>query len=700
MASIFSEGCALHWKKIRLAVLAALLVVCACADSTCGGCVSRLPAPFPEEPRVYDGAQVRVTQSGMLFIQNHLSELIASVLENGLNFEFAPTPFDYFLYHGTICAASCQVQAEIHQPVLSLIEPNAIHLDALINIDTVATLDSNMALGHCDFPIHLRNKPISVQVALWVDPVTSFFTFDVSEIEVIILESEYEIQCPGWYNPLLLFLKGTITSILNDRLREEINGSVDELITQSVCLPCSFYGSGCTADSSCAEDGYCRRLSGDCAIRPQGLAGVLDLGEKMHGVDPSNKSRMNLIVSPGQQNSVWDEPFVRRSGVEMRVIGGTEAYENDCVPPPRPEQIAPGGNAPSMEFDNVVPRLGVPYMVGGALADMYLDHFLFHIWKSGFFCMNLSSDTFSLINTKTISFILPSVDLLAEGMGLPVRIEIRAQEPANVQIGKGSFNPDGSVEEPILYFFLPGLRMDFWMKLQGRWVLFLSLTQDVRVDMAIQFTADNHLIPILGENSVEVSNVRLGTYELLKESPQEIMQLVPRLIGIALPYFAESLKGMQVPALQNFFLEIKSLQGDRKRWGTQFYEFISVYADLRYTPPPPTVETHARILGEFDDGVEIEIEGVNLEAQARFDDGFWTPFQRGGIIRLKGAPFPGSHRIEVRARKIGDYRTLDETPFSAWFNVAKESSLIKKKPTERQFSNKQVLKFNRSSASP
>ena len=197
-------------------------------------------------------------------------------------------------------------------------------------------------------------------------------------------------------------------------------------------------------------------------------------------------------------------------------------------------------------------------------------------------CLSIDSYGLDLISSATLALLLPSIGTLTGGANLPVRLEMRPQGVPYVEIGAGTFLPDGSVDQPILFVFLPDLRLDFWMKLYGRWVRFLTLTKDVRLDLALEFTADNEVVPDVGEDSIAVSDVRVENHELLAESVEQLEQMVPQLIAIALPQLLGSLDGIAIPDLQGFVLVVKSLQGDVPRAGTDYYEFMSIYADLDF----------------------------------------------------------------------------------------------------------------------
>ena len=641
----------------KIAILLGLLLAgAACTGSSCSGCVTPLPEPFPQAPRVYDGVQVRISQTGFSFVEQNLPEILDTMLTDGLNFEI-PTSTTTIL--GTdidLCRTPCPVSAQILESRITLSSPDKILLNGSIDLDTTVTIDS--ILGHCEFPLELRQKSISAQAQLLVDPFSYLLYYDVGNLDVTIEDNDYEIECPAVYDWLLELLKSYITGILNNQLQQQMDSTIDELISAQTCLPCDYYSDGCPAGSWCDQDGLCQ-ASSHCVIKPQGLAGTLDLGAMLASVDSTNDSSVDLLVAGGQAQQANQRPFVRSNGLEVRVIGGTYSDQNQCVAQPEQSEIPPTGIATPMQFGNLIPGQGQPYMAAVSVADMYLNHFVYQLWRSGFLCLSIDSHSLDMISSSTLALILPSVGVLSEGNNLPVRMELHPEGVPHIEVGAGTFLPDGQVDEPILYLFLPNLRLDLWMKMYGRWERFLSLTQDVEVDVALDFTPDNQLLPMLDENSISVRNVQLLHYELLAESEDQLRDLVPSLINLALPQLLGSLQSITLPDMQGFHLNVKALQGDMPKASTQYYEFMSIYADLDFSPPPPvTAKTDVEV-ARHDKQVIVTNKDPSTEIQFRTDKGMWSPFKRGRKIRFS-LPFgcePNS--LEIRARNIGDYRSLD-----------------------------------------
>ncbi len=563
--------------------LVVLLSAMACDDPSCGGCVTPPAEPFPEQPRVYDGVQVRLTDSGVAFIEQSLPTMIRILLQDGLTFEI-PTSEQDLGITVTICQMPCQVQVEIQNAAFNLIEPDRIAIDATVDVDGAIAIDS--ILGSCEIPILMRDKPVSAQVILQVDPATRFFNFDVFSIEVAIDDDDYQIVCPDWPDLLLEEIKSVITVILNVQVHEKINTAIKDLVIEQTCATCDFYTAGCPAGSDCSGNGFCTGPGG-CVIKPLGLVGELDLGAQLESIDPSSDATLDILVALGQAQQPDLQPLVSDNGILARLIGGSYSDRHACVLEPDPAQVPDTGSAPTMQFGDVVPSTGASYMVGAAVADMYLDHFVYQLWRSGFLCLTIDSYSLDLLSSASLALILPSLDTLTNGANLPVRLALHPLGVPNVEVGAGTFLPDGSVDEPILYFFMPELRMDFLVRLYGRWVRFLSVLQDVRIDVALEFTQHNSVKPILDGDSIAISDVVVSGHELLAEPEQQLADLVPQLIELALPQLLGSLQEFDLPRVGDAVLEVKSVRGEVQRAGTDYYEFLSLYADLVLGQPRP-----------------------------------------------------------------------------------------------------------------
>jgi len=653
-------------RRIVLCGLVLLMVSVACGDSSCGGCVEPPAEPFPTGPRVYDSVQMRITQSGFGFIENNIPVILATMLEDGLTFEITRQEPGLGL---VICESDCQLQAQIVDADLTLVAPNTIVFDGHVDLTGDITMDAPI-LAPCTFPLTITNKPISTTIDLLVDSSTGFVYFEIRDVEISIEDEDYDIQCGAITDFLLELAKGAITWTLNLVMPAALNGQIGDLVGQMSCAACDFYANGCPASHPCESGTDLCERGGNCLRTPLGIVGTLDLGQQLSSVDPTNDAAVEMLIGLGQARQPAQHPFVRTNGLELRMIGGTYSDRDECVPEPVPTDIPPVGEAQTLFFGNTIPGIGGTYMVGMAIADMYLDHLFYQFWRSGLLCLSIDSYGIEQISSKTLALFLPSLDQVADRENLPVRLTLRPQGVPNMEVGAGTFNPDGSIDEPILYMFLPDFGMDFWMNMQGRWIRFLSLTQDVEVRLGLQFTPNNEVIPVLDENSVIVTNATASNYELLAEDTATLEGTVPQLIGMFLPMLTDTMGEIAIPDLQGFILNVQSVQGDVQRQGTNYYEFMSIYAGLDFTPPPPLPAETRVLLGQVTpDRFQLELQDADMEIQYRLDNGYWSPFRRGPVIEVVRKLLPGHHELEVRARTVGQYRTLDPTPLCLTFET-------------------------------
>jgi MYXO-CTERM domain-containing protein len=362
-----------------------------------------------------------------------------------------------------------------------------------------------------------------------------------------------------------------------------------------------------------------------------------------------------MLLAPGQRAQVSD------GGLEFDWITGVNAERCDCVPEPAPGDIPPVGEAEPMPFGDTVPGRGIPYMLGVSVSDRYLDNLLYHAWRSGLLCLDYVYDDYKYdwLNSKALEIFIPSLAALSDGEALPGKLTLRAEKVPEVRIGAGGFPAESGQAAPQLQAFFRDVHMALWLQFQGRWVRILVLTQDIQIDLGLDLTPENQIIPVLADEGISVSSIRITDNEFLDEEDLLLQELVPYLASIVIPKFADLLEKLAIPQFFGFTLNVKSVQGDVQLPESDFHRFLSVYADLRFAPPPQGIETRVRLIDIGPDGFEIEVPNPGHEIQYRIDDGIWSPFQSGPRLVVRQMLLPGPHRIEVRARRKGDYLTLD-----------------------------------------
>ncbi len=700
---------------LRLFILGtAMLFALACGGTTCD-CVAPLDQPMPEAEKLYDAIQTRLAPSAFDFIEGNLAQIIGTFMEGGLVFEvpFTDASQEFCIWflcitiNIRICENGCTLTAEIVDAGLTRVSPDTLSLDALVNLSGTITMDGTF---DCDIPIDIQNKPVHADVRLLIDGRDHLMSFDVQNLQLTLENSDYSITCDwgflsdiglgGVIDTVINWIAGLLTPLLNDQLGSQIDGFLDDALVGATCLACDFYTGGCPSGSSCDGD-YCVQ-DGSCRINPLGVVGSLDLGELLADFSPGMQAEIDLFVAAGQWEDASVDPVVVNNGVELRLIGGVDTERHVCVPQPDPAEIPPNAPPPRLPFDDVVPGTADSYMVGIGVSDAFMDWFLYKAFLSGLLCLGIDTEsTGGLLSSGTLAVMLGSLNTLTGGRNVPVRLQLVPNHVPYIEIGAGTFTEDADgnriMDEPLINMFMNGLGIDFYVLIGERWARVVTLTQDVTLMLGLDFLPDNTILPVLDENSVRLDNVVATNYELLAEDPSALEELVPTLIQMFLPMLTGSLGAIELPPIEGFALDIEAVQGDLPRPGTDYYEYMAIYANLRMADArlPAPRRTSARVTavrtpvsglmsiwapgGPQYPEVIVEVAadpGPEAEYSWRVDRGVWTPFQPGPRLTVHDPRLAliCTHEIEVRSRTAGNYLTLDPYPVRLTVEIAPEDN--------------------------
>jgi uncharacterized protein (TIGR03382 family) len=570
------------------------------------------------------------------------------------------------------------------------VAPNVLSLDAQVNITGQVDLRGDI---DCDVPIHMQNKPIHADIRLLIDPIDHLMYFTIENLQISISDDDYSLDCSGLLGWLIELLKGVITGLMNDQIQGQLDDALSGALDSAVCLACDFYTGGCPAGSTCGGD-YCEQ-GGTCRKNPLGIVGTVDLSETLG--DLGTSAALNIFVAAGQAQDPTVDPMVRTGGVELRMIGGADVEVNDCVPTPDPAEIPSNQPPPRLPFSDTVPGTSTGYMAGIGVSDAFLDWFMYKAYLSGLLCLNIGTETTDMLTSSTIGMMgLASLYDLTGGRNTPVKLKIKPAHVPYIEVGAGTLIDDGqgnvTIDEPLLNIFLPGFSMDFYVLLDERWTRIMSVSLDITMGLGMDLDENNMLVFLFGEDSITMDNIEVANYELLAEDPEALKELLPTLVGMALPMLTDALAPIEIPPIEGFLLNIVAIQGDMPRAGTDYYEFMAIYANLEMAPPPPpeTRSTRARILrlkvptlelmsisrpgGPMYPEIILEVgsyEDRPAEYSWRLDKGLWRPFSPGPqlVVRDPVLALIGTHTLEVRARTPGDYRSLDPTPEKITFEI-------------------------------
>jgi len=679
----------------RLVVLHCLLLFAlACGGTTCD-CVTPLQTPIADDAKVYDAVQARLTANAFNFIEDNLRTIIDMFIEGGLEFDVPPTSEEFCMlicFDIDICRNGCTLTAEIVDADITPVAPNVLSLDATVNITGMVDLRGDI---DCDVPIHMQNKPVHADIRLLIDHTDNdnLLYFTIENLQISISDDDYDLDCSGLLGWLIELLKGVITGIMNDQIQGQLDDALSGALDSAVCLACDFYTGGCPSGSSCGGD-YCEQ-GGTCRKNPLGVVGTVDLTETLG--DLGAGAALDIFVAAGQAQDPTVDPLVRTGGVEARLIGGADAEVADCVPVPDPAEVPSNQPPPRFPFSDTVPGTSTGYMAGIGVSDVFLDWFMYKAYLSGLLCLNVGTETTDMLTSSTIGLMgLASLYDLTGGRNTPVKLKIKPMHVPYIEVGAGTLIDDGqgnvTIDEPLLNVFLPGFGLDFYVLIDEHWTRIMSVSLDITMGLGMDLDEDNMLVFLFGEDSITMDNVEVSNYELLAEDPETLKELLPRLVEMALPMLTDALAPIEIPPIEGFVLNIVAIQGDMPRAGTDYYEFMAIYANLEMAPPPPpgTRSTRARIVQKKVPSLErmsitragdAEYPEIILEVSSdedqpaeyswRLDKGLWRPFSPGPrlVVRSPVLTFVGTHTLEVRARTPGDYRSLDTTPEVLTFEI-------------------------------
>jgi MYXO-CTERM domain-containing protein len=691
---------------IRLVLAWTVLVgALACGGTTCD-CVTPLEEPIAEDAKLYDAVQARLTSEAFDFIENNLVDIISMFMEGGLTFDVPRSDQSmdilFFTINLIICNNGCTLTAEIVDAVMTPVGPDTLAMDITANLTGTITLSGTF---DCDIPVNVQNKPVHADVRLLIDPDDHLMSFEIAGVSMTLESSDYNIACDwgflsdiglgGFIDDVVNWILGLLTGTINNLLADQLDSALDGALDGAVCMGCDFYTGGCPSGSSCGGD-YCEDGNG-CLTNPLGMVGSLDLGELLGDISPGMQAELDLFVAAGQWDVATIDPLVVNNGVEIRMIGGADTVRNECIPEPDPAEIPSNQPPARLIFEDTVPGTADTYMAGIGISDAFLDWFMYKVYLSGLLCLSIGTETTDMLTSATISLMgMGSLNTLTTGRNVPVSLKLIPGHVPFMEIGAGTFTEDDQgnriIDEPLLYIFLPGVGLDFYVLIDERWTRVLTVTLDITLDVGLDLDQDNMLVPLFGEDSIHLENVVVSNYELLAEDPDTLANLIPTLVGMALPMLTGAIAPIEMPPIEGFALEFEALKGVKERAGTDYYEYLGLYANLSMAdaPPPPARHTWAKISDikvplidrmsiRNPDGpmypevlVEVAANGDEpAEFSYRVDDGFWRPYSTSSLLRVHDPRLLliGQHSIEVRARTVGAYRTLDPTPIKMTFKI-------------------------------
>lgn len=666
-------------RGVLLATVFAGVIGCASED----GCVEPLPGPFPDAEKVPNGIQLRLTQSGLSVVGEHVDSALGALMPDGLDFEVPQS------CGGTLqicCGAApgvCGVSIDLGRrdgddprlevlPAATADQPADVALRMRIRTGPgplPVRYDGLFISASCTVTFDTqRSGAQSVtafgQLGFAQDPITGTTRVSFGDVDVADLDKgDIDIQ-GGLVCDIAELFKGSFVDILRDMIVEQA-GSI---IESQLCKPCET-GDECAPHGTCTAEGVCEIDDGAerRCLQEIGLAGRLHAATLLPGL--SQDSTFDLYAVAGGYAAT------PANGVSLGIVSGARVEDLSALtcgppapPPPLPEAIAPFAALQGNEIAGVG-----AFDFGIGVHESVLDRVAWSAYHSGMLCATMETATMPLLNSDALGIMMPSLVELLDERTSQLALHLRPQAPPTVRIGG-----------PALFSIdWPELHVDLYAWIDRRFVRLFTAQVDLELPFGLEVDADGAVLPTLDATDAAFAGARVQGTGLLKETDDQLSDRFAALGSLAVPLLTNAIGPIQIPELVGFDIRVPGdgiQRMDDERYVAIFGHLTPAVASRRLladtaarivritSPAPADAETGA--LGPTPTvevavgGVDIDGRDGDLEWQLRVDRGAWSPFTRSRTIVLAREQFRlrGDHIVEVRARAAGRPETTDPTP--------------------------------------
>ncbi|MGM0554907.1 MAG: hypothetical protein ACQEVA_00825 [Myxococcota bacterium] len=691
----------------RFILFVIALTLSACADQGCD-CEGFETADYPEEH--YDktvplGGQIRVTDSGLQFLGDQVPTLIEQVQPGGLSFclpaDDSGNPA--LCNDGRTCTngnPGCQLDLEISE---SNIEPNPDDtLDVGITIGGLGGKNANGdkldelyfeydQLWTTTCTAHFYDKisgdssvpaqiPAVLPVTFKVDQnsPTNDTRIELGDVQIEGEVTDYvDFDLSGGIDcGIADFFSGLLNGTINDQLAGQLETIINEVEAEQLCRTCGDQDPACPGNSTCGEQAgipVCQYQDESCAPTPFGIEGNLKLGSVIGDFSENPQAGVHTFARLGDKADV-------DTGLNLAMRTGFQQEQDArCIPIDPTARPSFDAIADSDSIYTDQRSGGESFMVGIGLHKRAVEHMLWSTWASGALCLQVSGADIDQLSPQTLGLLLPSLKEITDPKSL-LFLKLVPQKPPKAVLGANTVTESGDsydIEDPLMTIDWKDLDIHFYAYSQDRFLRLFSLRADLEIPVALAADGQGSIIPVLGDLENAVTNIRPVKTELLEEDPQRLVDLVPTLIGQALPGLAGSLnEPIELPEF--FGLAIGLDQDDITSVDNN--TMIALYADLvevSQTNFMATLDTNivdSKVdTSEWTDSgiprpkVTLEVFGSTpidnvgtvergIEFSYRVDGGNWSLFHRSEelVIQDPALVLQGHHTIDVRARYRGE----------------------------------------------
>ena len=669
----------------------------ACGD--CEGC-ALTPAAFATTDRMPNAAQVRLSRSGLDFIENNALAVVGGVVE-GMDPDSLPIAITYA--DGTLSLPlnnSLLEGADLPTGVsISLCPNNNCSLDVSLTSLTITPTDNSPDSPDSldiDLQIDLssnRPTPLSISAVIVTRNCTFDFqtdhdgppTLNVSasahfsedadgygrgETPSLVVDTasfngrDLQLVCPqtGWpgsASELYFGLEdgsdpdpydGNDPNIPDDdemaldifaEVEMTLNQAMAELMAKLFTYCQSSWNGQCPAGSSeqggvCIQDG-----TSECVPARLGVEGNIDATDLLSQIFPGTPLELDMLFA------MQGEARAETNGFNLDFFAGFQntAGIAECVadielqnPPTLPTDIPLSSVIQTSEDAHVV--VGV--------SERMMDWAGYQMWEGGTLCIDAGTRLSSLLSTGLFSVLVRSLRTVTfPSSEAPLGIAVRPANPPEITIGVGT------AEDPLIQVDLAALDLHFYVWNAERYSRFMTYTSDLHLGINLEFNEMGEITPVIAE--IETTNDSVTNSELVSESPETLSTAVGNVFPIISGFAADLLPTIDPATLLGDSLPIGvTLDANTLRQVVEGSDrFLGVFVNLE----DPNAAAASGFVGRVD--TTVEVVSVNVPDESALKAESFGQGERPEVELAFGATGPSDVDYEFQYR-------LDGMPWSEW----------------------------------
>lgn len=702
---------------LRLMLVA--VVVAGCSGGGCSSCAGTGLGPiaggYPVTPetRVARALQLRVTDQGLRSVSQLGGDLLLGATGGRLPIPVVNGDFGvgrYVVCRGGACGLDLVLPASPPPLELFFVAPDRIEVRARIGFRGViplrtCTLFCNSMCGGCADGIDTaltidtsrgarRYIGLRTAIAIRRDAHPERRSYYRAELVPATGARDVVEETPGegfddaWVGcsggglcGLLPVLRGTISGAFRGALGGALGPIQDALSQASMPTP-----PGCPTGTR-VDGARCRYSDGALVPSLLGIELAGDVGGLLASVSQGVRAESALVIAAGD---AAHDAEVTPQGMTLNVFGVAQSRgHSSCVPRLVEPAVADIPEWAALRRNEAPGGARVSDLAVG-LSEAYLNHALFQLWDAGTFCLGVTSSLSQQLTSGTFSVIVPSLrNILFPAMSGPVALVLRPQRPPTVTLSQGV--------DPTLTLRFERLALDVMVWSEERYVRALTVTTDVTAPLTLQRDAGG-LRPSLGRVTTAATVVTGSA--LVSDPAARLAVSFDSLLGTAVGMLAGSIPTIAIPAIPvpgAMGMPVGTVNIELPEGGLRGVEeggsrFLGLFMDLRYRraamPSLAVADTDASALGAdpVSDTARVRVRvapGASaVSAQAheyatRVDGMTWSRWAPGAWLDVTAPTFAmeGEHRVEVRARVVGEPESADPEPTELRVEMVRAASV-------------------------